>query len=267
MSFLTPFFLARPRRDRDSGPDPPDSARAEARRRVPVADVRAADSVPVGAAAAHPPLAAAADARGGDRADRRRVRAAVLAAGRGRRGGRRRRARGRHPARSVGEHGLRRSLDRARRTPRARVVRGIGADDRATLVLFGRNAEENMRATSDRARLEARDRRGEGRLRRDALRPGAEARGEHPQPIADQAARGGADQRLPEQRLERIRGRALSRGHDAQPVSVGVARHGEPRGAVGRVRALVVLRPGTRSRSPPASATRATRRSRTSRSR
>jgi hypothetical protein len=35
------------------------------------------------------------------------------------------------------------------------VLRGMGADDRATLVLFGRNAEENMRATSDRARLEA----------------------------------------------------------------------------------------------------------------
>src|SRR5229473_2584695 len=29
-----------------------------------------------------------------------------------------------------------------------------GANDRATLVLFGRNAEENMRATSDRTRLE-----------------------------------------------------------------------------------------------------------------
>jgi hypothetical protein len=35
------------------------------------------------------------------------------------------------------------------------VVRGLGADDRATLVLFGKNAEENMRATSDRTRLEA----------------------------------------------------------------------------------------------------------------
>lgn len=34
------------------------------------------------------------------------------------------------------------------------VVRGMGADDRATLVLFSRNAEENMRATSDRTRLE-----------------------------------------------------------------------------------------------------------------
>jgi len=36
-----------------------------------------------------------------------------------------------------------------------RVVAGLAADDKATLVLFGRNAEENMRATSDRARLNA----------------------------------------------------------------------------------------------------------------
>ncbi|HVH26825.1 MAG TPA: BatA and WFA domain-containing protein [Vicinamibacterales bacterium] len=36
-----------------------------------------------------------------------------------------------------------------------RVVAGLSADDRATLVLFSRNAEENMRATSDRARLDA----------------------------------------------------------------------------------------------------------------
>jgi hypothetical protein len=36
-----------------------------------------------------------------------------------------------------------------------KVVAGLGADDKATLVLFGRNAEENMRVTSDRARLDA----------------------------------------------------------------------------------------------------------------
>jgi aerotolerance regulator-like protein/VWA domain-containing protein len=35
------------------------------------------------------------------------------------------------------------------------VVRGLGAEDRATLVLFARNAEESMRATADRTRLEA----------------------------------------------------------------------------------------------------------------
>jgi hypothetical protein len=35
------------------------------------------------------------------------------------------------------------------------VIDSLGAADRATLVLFGRNAEESMRATSDRGRLEA----------------------------------------------------------------------------------------------------------------
>ena len=34
------------------------------------------------------------------------------------------------------------------------VIRGMGSNDRATLVLFAKNAEENMRATSDRGRLE-----------------------------------------------------------------------------------------------------------------
>src|SRR5205823_8719513 len=34
-------------------------------------------------------------------------------------------------------------------------IRGMNASDRATLVLFGKNAEENMRATADRSRLEA----------------------------------------------------------------------------------------------------------------
>ena len=35
------------------------------------------------------------------------------------------------------------------------VIASIGQGDRATLVLFGRNAEENMRATNDRGRLDA----------------------------------------------------------------------------------------------------------------
>src|SRR5262249_23874968 len=48
------------------------------------------------------------------------------------------------------EDHFRRAQDAARG-----IVRGIGSGDRATLVLFAKNAEENMRATSDRARLEA----------------------------------------------------------------------------------------------------------------
>src|SRR5256885_2414656 len=43
---------------------------------------------------------------------------------------------------------------RAQAAARA-VVRRMTANDRATLVLFGKNAEENMRATADRSRLEA----------------------------------------------------------------------------------------------------------------
>ncbi|MGE3512519.1 MAG: VWA domain-containing protein, partial [Vicinamibacterales bacterium] len=45
-------------------------------------------------------------------------------------------------------------FDRAKDAART-VINGLGAGDRATLVLFGRNAEETMRATSDRGRLEA----------------------------------------------------------------------------------------------------------------
>ena len=157
---------------------------------------------------------AAADARGGDRADRRRR-------SRGRSS-----ARARSPPPSAAARARSSSCSTSRRawatattgaaraTRRASVVRGLGADDRATLVLFAKNAEENMRATADRDAPRGGDRRREGRLGRDALRPGAEARREHPEPLADQAARGGADQRLPAQRLERLRGSALPRGHD-----------------------------------------------------
>jgi hypothetical protein len=44
--------------------------------------------------------------------------------------------------------------DRARAAAR-QVVRGLAREDRATLVLFARNAEEHMRATPDKPRLEA----------------------------------------------------------------------------------------------------------------
>ena len=41
------------------------------------------------------------------------------------------------------------------KTEAERVIDSLGATDKASLVLFGRNAEENMRATSDRGRLQA----------------------------------------------------------------------------------------------------------------
>jgi hypothetical protein len=45
-------------------------------------------------------------------------------------------------------------FERAREAART-VINGMGASDKATLVLFSRSAEESMRATSDRGRLEA----------------------------------------------------------------------------------------------------------------
>lgn len=45
-------------------------------------------------------------------------------------------------------------FERAREAARS-VIDGLGAADKATLVLFDRNAEESMRATADRGRLEA----------------------------------------------------------------------------------------------------------------
>ena len=92
-------------------------------------------------------------ARRGAAADRRGVRAAVLPAGRAGGPRRGRHARDRRAARPIGEHGLRRSLAAGARRPRTgRSTRSSG-EDRATLVLFSRNAEENVRATSDRLRL------------------------------------------------------------------------------------------------------------------
>jgi hypothetical protein len=44
--------------------------------------------------------------------------------------------------------------ERAREEAR-KVVRGLSGEDKATLLLFGRGTEENVRATSDKARLEA----------------------------------------------------------------------------------------------------------------
>ena len=84
---------------------------------------------------------------------------------------------------------------------------------------------------------------------RDALRSGAEARREHPRPLAAAAARSGPHQRLPEDRLDRLRRRALPRGHDAD-AGVGRRRRTRRTSSVPsvHVRARVVLRPGAHHR-------------------
>ena len=126
------------------------------------------------------------------------------------------------------------------------VVRGLGADDRATLVLFASNAEENMRATSDRTRLEARHRRGEGRLRRtrfgpalklaDSILSRSSLKRREAVLISDfqKSGWGGAeDARFPE---------GMTLTHDLGRL----ADDRQSLGPVGDVRALGVLGPGTR---------------------
>ena len=164
-------------------------------------------------------------------------------------GDHRRQPRGRDHARPVGEHGLRRSLEEGRRGGAKRHRRRRHGSDKATLVLFGRNAEENVRATSDRGRLEAGARRGEGHLGRHALRARAQARREHPRALGAAAPRGHSHLRLPEDRLERRRRRALFGGREAD---ADLGRRSEGRqhlGAVGpAARASTFSGPGARHR-------------------
>ncbi|MGC4083943.1 MAG: VWA domain-containing protein [Vicinamibacterales bacterium] len=145
----------RPRRDCRAGARASHSARAQARRRIPVADVRAeipyqsvrrrrirhwallllraAAMALIVAAFARPFLPSGAAAVLGATGGSREV--VILL----------------DQSASMG-YGDRwqRAKDEA-----ARVIGSIGAIDKATLVLFSRNAEENMRATSDRGRLDA----------------------------------------------------------------------------------------------------------------
>ena len=81
-----------------------------------------------------------------------------------------RRARGRHPARSIGQHGLRRPLDARARRKRAKIVGTLGGDDQRHARAV-RTRHRGDRARDVRSRpARRRDRRGHGDLRRDALR-------------------------------------------------------------------------------------------------
>ena len=164
----------RHRGDRHSGDHPPDQPRAEGRRRVSVADVPAAHSVSLGAAAeAAPPAVAPASLRGA-RAARRGVRAAVLReAASGDHDDRR--ARSRRPARPLGEHGLRRPVvEGARRREEGRAADSRRRSRDARLFAGDASVASEPMATprSDRGR----DQRREAELRRNELRAGAQAR-------------------------------------------------------------------------------------------
>ena len=248
MSFHCPALLRRARRPGHSGAAAPDSAREEADRPLPVADVRAAHPVPVGPAPAHPQLAAAAGAARGAGAHHPGVRAAVLRApGRCRR---------RAPARAKWSSCSTRATAWATATAgsargRRRTTRSTGSApaDRGSVVLFSSGAEIALRSTAagERERLTAAVAAAKPTRRRHALRAGAEGGGQHPGGIAAAAARGGAHQRLPARRLARRGRRAAAGGRDGD---AGADRRHDGRaervGDGGVARALDVLEPGAR---------------------
>ena len=142
--------------------------------------------------------------------------------------------------------------------PRARIG-SLGVGDRATLVLFDRNAEESIRATSDRGRLEA-------ALNAAKLTAGGTRYG---------PALKLAESILARSTLQRREAILISdfqktgwtgsedvhfgEGLTLTPVSVASTPTHEHRRAVGDVRARHVLRTRSGSPSPPASPTRAPR--------
>ena len=180
--------------------------------------------------------------------DRRRVCPAVPPPA-GHRGGRRRRQpRDRRPAGSLGEHGVRRSLaararrrapgDRSRSAPTtARRWCSSAATPRRAC---GRPPiAARLDAAIDNAKVDA-----------DATRygPGAEAGREHPRPVAGPAPRGGAHQRLPARRLDRVGRRALPRGLHGHAGVGGLGRLEQRGHSVGHLRARLLLGPGARHR-------------------
>ena len=80
-------------------------------------------------------------------------------------------------------------------------VQGLTATDHATLILFGTNAQAEVRATADLSRVIARHRRREGQRGSDALRARVEARAARARRFDAADARSRDDQRLPAQRL------------------------------------------------------------------
>ena len=188
---------------------------------------------------------------GGARADRRGVRAAVLRAGR------------RSPAGAVG--GAREVVDparsarpawgtaitgSARRRPRDRRSTALGArrprDARALRHATPRRA---MRATTDRGAPRGGDRRGAGRVRRDAVRPGAEAgrrassrrrRCRAARPSSSATSRRPAGERRRRSGCRKARRSRRCRSRDPTRV--------EPVGVVGAFSAGGVLGPGARHR-------------------
>ena len=136
-----------------------------------------------------------------------------------------RRPRGRGPARPELQHRLRRSLgararggvrrgQRPRRRPTAARWCCSRRAPRSSLRPLGASSATALTAAVAAAKP------GDGR---HPLRAGAEGGRQHPRRVAAAAARSGADQRLPAQRVARRGRRAAAAGHAVTPVAIGGA--------------------------------------------
>ena len=155
------------------------------------------------------------------------------------------RARGRRPARSVVQHGLRREVgagDRRRAEHHQRPERGRPGIDRPLLVEHRSGA-----AIGGRQRTAARGdcRRAAGRGGHP-LRPGAEARRQHPQRVGAAAPRSDPHHRLSARRLAGGRGRQAARRRGAHAGCDQRQREGQPRGGAGVAAAVGVPEPAAR---------------------
>ncbi len=196
MAFLAPLFFAALAHVRHPDIDPPDATRAQASRRVSVADVSREDSVSIGAAAQNSRLAAAGHAARGDSPDCAGVCAAVLRSSHHRPGECLGPARGRHPARSLVQHGIRRPLGaRAGCRPPGRA----GVDGNRSRHAHSFWHECPGRSTRHRGSLtrDGRDRRREAQRRGHAIRAGTEARTTRARRLDAADARSRHDQRFP----------------------------------------------------------------------
>ena len=221
MSFLAPLFFVGSGRDRRSDPRPSDPARAQGHRRVPVADVHPQDSVPVGRAAP-----ASTTGRCCCCAPRR-WRSSSPAFSRPfftRRSGAgaRRRCSGarevvilldRSASMGYGDH-WKRAQDEARK-----VVAGLsGADQRDARAVRHAASRSACARRPTGTSSKPRSREAKVTSRGHALRAGAAPGAEPAQPIDAAAEAGGADQRLPADRMgtsgrdSAARGRGVEHG-------------------------------------------------------
>ena len=127
-------------------------------------------------------------------------------------------------------------------------IDGLGASDRASLVLFGTGSEVVLQSIDDRARLARGHRRRHAGRRGHALRPGAQGGRDHRRRVDPAAPGSGAHHRLPEERLGAHRRPAPAGGHDVLAGLGRRPRHRQSRRRAGGAATGALRGPGARHR-------------------